>query len=259
MNPSSTQSGWARASSQRPEKGRALPIRGQRRAATRQVEPQASPCVGFNLYGTGDRGWGLLEWSLDLDRANQMTTRSLLFVKAGAIVLLAMADLTAQAINPPYLREMPPVERVFSDQQTADPVETAARQMGALLQLKKMIEDAAGPRFFDRRVGLTPDETRIRQDYYTAYYRISQSKDEYKKFTAMRGYDIDPRFRDELFKRYFSPAFCAQTENANAAANARTQARLQAEQAGGRGDDEGTQQPSPKCGQKYLIPSKSRA
>jgi hypothetical protein len=39
---------------------------------------------------------------------------------------------------------------VLSDQQTADTAETAARQMGALLQLKKMIEDAAGPRFFDR-------------------------------------------------------------------------------------------------------------
>src|SRR5450755_830461 len=158
-----------------------------------------------------------------------MTTRKLIFVKAAAFVLLARSDLVAQALNPPYLREMPSVERALSDQQTADTAETAARQMGALLQLKKMIEDAAGPRFFDRRVGLTQDEIRICQDYYTAYYRISQSKEEYKKFTAMRGYDIDPRFRDELFKKYFSPGFRAQTENANAAAKGRTQARLQAD------------------------------
>src|SRR6202035_1955922 len=149
--------------------------------------------------------------------------------KAAAIVLFASTGLIGQALNPPYLREMPPVERVLSDYQTADAAEMAARQMGALLQLKKMIEDAAGPRFFDRRTGLTPDETRICQDYYTAYYRISQSKEEYKKFTAMKGYDIDPRFRDELFKRYFSPAFRAQAENANAASKARTQARLQAD------------------------------
>src|ERR1700676_1713795 len=154
-----------------------------------------------------------------------MTTRKLIFVKAAAVILLTRSDLAAQALNPPYLREMPPVERVMSDQQTPDTAETAARQMGALLQLKKVIEDAAGPRFFDRRVGLTPDETRIRQDYYTAYYRISQSKEEYKKFPAMRGYDIDPRFRDELFRKYFSPAFRAQAENANAAADARTRAR----------------------------------
>jgi hypothetical protein len=93
-----------------------------------------------------------------------MTTRKLIFVKAAAVVLLARSDLVAQALNPPYLREMPSVERVLSDQKTADTAETAARQMGALLQLKKMIEDAAGPRFFDRRVGLTSDETRICQD-----------------------------------------------------------------------------------------------
>jgi hypothetical protein len=157
-----------------------------------------------------------------------VTTRKLIFVKAAAIVLLLASGVAAQALNPAYLREMPPVDRVLSDQQTADPAETAARQMGAMLQLKKMIEDAAGPRFFDRRTGLTPDETRICQDYYTAYYRVSQSKEEYKKFPAMRGLDIDPRFRDELFKRYFSPAFRAQAENANAASKARTQANLQA-------------------------------
>jgi hypothetical protein len=174
-----------------------------------------------------------------------MTTRKLIFVTAAAIVLLASSYLGAQALNPPYLREMPSVERVLNDQQTADTAETAAHQMGALLQLKKMIEDGAGPRFFDRRVGLTPDETRICQDYYTAYYRISQSKEEFKKFTAMRGYDIDPRFRDELFKRYFSPAFRAQTENANAAANGRTQARLQANKEAAEAMMKGPNSPAP--------------
>jgi hypothetical protein len=178
-----------------------------------------------------------------------MTTRKLIFVKAAAVILLTRNDLAAQALNPPYLQEMPPVERVLSDQQTPDTAETAARQMGALLQLKKMIEDAAGPRFFDRRVGLTPDETRIRQDYYTAYYRISQSKEEYKNFTAMRGYDIDPRFRDELFKRYFSQAFRAQTENANAAANGRTQARLQADKQAAEAMMKGPSSPAPAVNQ----------
>jgi hypothetical protein len=182
-----------------------------------------------------------------------MTTRKLIFVKAAAVILLTRSDLAAQALNPPYLREMPPVERVMSDQQTADSTETAARQMGALLQLKKMIEDAAGPRFFDRRVGLTPDETRIRQDYYTAYYRISQSKEEYKKFTAMRGYDIDPRFRDELFKRYFSPAFRAQTENANAAANGRMQARLQADKQAAEAMMKGPSSPAPGVNQPNVA------
>ncbi len=142
------------------------------------------------------------------------------------------ATLTfAQTLNPWYMHEMPSVERVMKDTQAGDPVETAARQMGAFLQLKKIIEDAAGPRFFSRTNGLTPDELRIRQGYYTAYYQISQSKPEYKTLSAMRGYDISPQFRDELFHRYFSAAFLAEYQNANEAANARTQARLAADRA----------------------------
>src|SRR5580700_261177 len=89
-----------------------------------------------------NRGCGLLKWLVDLDGANSMRARQLIFVRAAAIVLLAVGNLVAQALNPPYLREMPSVDRVLSDQQTADTAETAARQMGALLQLKKMIEDA---------------------------------------------------------------------------------------------------------------------
>ena len=143
----------------------------------------------------------------------------------------ALPVFAQTTLNPPYLREMPPVDRVLSDMQTGDTAETAARQMGALLQLKKMIGDAAGPRFYNRAVGLTPEETRIRQAYYTAYYQISQSRPEYKGIHALRGYDISPRFRDELFRRYFSPAFRTVCETANAAADAHTQARLRAERA----------------------------
>jgi hypothetical protein len=58
-----------------------------------------------------------------------MTRRKLIFVKAALVVLLATSDLAAQALNPAYLREMPSVERVLSDQQTADTAETAARQI----------------------------------------------------------------------------------------------------------------------------------
>ena len=209
-------------------------------------EDPAASVVPTPLEQSGD---GAFRVVVGFGLGQPMTTRQLTFLKAAAIVLLATSGLAAQALNPAYLREMPPIDRVLSDQQTADAAETAARRMGALLQLKKMIEDAAGPRFFDRRVRLTPDETRIRQDYYTAYYGISQSKEEYKKFTAMRGYDIDPRFRDELFKRYFSPAFRAQAENANAAANGRTQARLQADKQAAEAMLKGPSTPAPSVNQ----------
>jgi len=145
---------------------------------------------------------------------------------------LLCASLTfAQTLNPAYLREMPAIERVLKDMQAGDPAETAAREMGALLQLKTMIEDAAGPRFYNRAVGLTQDETRLRQAYYTAYYQISQSKPEYRGINGPRGYDISPKFREELFRRYFSPAFRTQCLTANAASDARTRARLEADRA----------------------------
>jgi tetratricopeptide (TPR) repeat protein len=169
-----------------------------------------------------------------LEVANDTRLKSVSWLKHAIALSVGplCATLTfAQTLNPWYLHEMPSVERVMKDTQAADPVETAARQMGAFLQLKKIIEDAAGPRFFSRTNGLTPDELRIRQDYYTAYYQISQSRPEYKALSAMRGYDISPQFRDELFHRYFSAAFLAEYQNANGAANARTQARLAADRA----------------------------
>jgi tetratricopeptide (TPR) repeat protein len=153
------------------------------------------------------------------------------FALAVSFGVAGASPLVAQMLNPAYLREMPSVDRVLADMRTTDPAETAARQMGALLQLKQMIEECAGPRFYDRKVGLTPDETRLRQMYYTAYYQIAQSKPEYKGINALRGCDISPQFRNQLFQRYFSAAFVAQYKNANAAARARTQARLNADRA----------------------------
>jgi hypothetical protein len=116
---------------------------------------------------------------------------------------------------------------------TADPAETAARQMGAFLQLKKMIEDMAGPRMYSRTNGLTPDEDRMRQDYNAAWYRIQQSKDEYKNLKALRGYDVSPQFRAEIIQTLFPPSFAAEytriTGQALAQFQARHEARVNAE------------------------------
>lgn len=115
----------------------------------------------------------------------------------------------AQATNPSYIAEMPSVDKVMKAMQTSDPDETAARQMAAFTQLKKMIEDISGPRQFQKG-GLTPDELRVRQAYYTAYWNISQSKPQYRPFTAMRGLDISPKFRDQLIHDLFPPGFAAE-------------------------------------------------
>ncbi len=121
------------------------------------------------------------------------------------LVTLLPTVLAAQATNPPYLSEMPPVERVLREIRGSDPDETAARQMGTFLQFKAMIETMAGGRRY--RNELTPDEQRLIQAYYTAYWEISKTKPEYQKFTGLKGFDIDPAWRNELFQKYFSAEF----------------------------------------------------
>jgi hypothetical protein len=132
-----------------------------------------------------------------------------------------------QALNPPYLSEMPSVERVLREMQANDPAETAARQMGTFLQLKGIIENLAGPRKYHNQ--MTPDETRLIGEYYAAYAHIAQSRPEYAKFPAMRGNDVSPKFRDELFQRFFSPAVRAEYAKVDAAFAAQHQARVQAD------------------------------
>jgi len=151
---------------------------------------------------------------------------------AACAILLAIfspARLPAQATPPAYIAEMPSVDRVLQAMQAGDPDETAARQMAALTQLKTMIEDLAGPRYY--KPGLTPEEAKLRQAYYTAYYQISQSKPQYKSFVAMKGYDISPKFRDELIQKCFPPAFAAEYPKLVAQAKGQNQAlHAQAEQ-----------------------------
>lgn len=147
------------------------------------------------------------------------------------VALLTTAwPLSAQKTNPAYLSEMPPVERVLREIQGSDPAETAARQMGAFLQFRQIILQLVDLDPKRSRDQLTPDESRITQEYYTAYWRIAQTKEEYQKFKALRGYDISPQFLDELFQRYFSPGFRATYAKANRDFEARQRARTQSEQ-----------------------------
>ena len=60
-----------------------------------------------------------------------------------------------QSKAPAYVSEFPPVDRVMKEMQASDPDETAARQMATFWQLKKMVEDMAGPRFY--KPGLKPE------------------------------------------------------------------------------------------------------
>lgn len=176
------------------------------------------------------------------------------FGLAVALVIsgLLASHTLAQATNPSYIAEMPSVDKVMKAMQTNDPDETAARQMAAFTQLKKMIEDIAGPRQF-LKGGMTADELRVRQNYYTAYYNISQSKPQYRPFTAMRGLDVSAAFRNQLIHDLFPPGFAneyaklmAQSKQQSAQVHQQavqaTQAQQQKEQAAAQQWANGMQQ-----------------
>ncbi len=150
-----------------------------------------------------------------------------------------VAQATPKATNPPYLSEMPPVERVMREMQGNDPRATALLQLAAFSQLTEIIKAMAGPREFGK---LTPDEDRIIQTYTMAHYHLTQAADsafpgpygKWKRFSLNEPYGYmrnDHRFGVEgtgLFQRFFSTAFRAQFDQAIGADQARHQAYVSA-------------------------------
>jgi hypothetical protein len=81
-----------------------------------------------------------------------------------------------RTFNPPYLSEMPPVDRVLAAMKTNDPRETAVRQIWAFYELNEIIKALSGNREF-ARTGMLPDERKIMGDYQMAQYKVSQEAD----------------------------------------------------------------------------------
>lgn len=144
--------------------------------------------------------------------------------------------IEAQATHPPYLREMPAVERVKAEIKGTDPMDTAARQAGAFFQFRQIIYDLALNQRRDRNE-VTPDEKRLAEAYYAAAYYASQpvekslSEQDKPKWVKLRGrYEGNPKFREELFTQFFSASFRTAYFKAIGDMDARVQARQDAEQ-----------------------------
>ena len=160
-----------------------------------------------------------------------LTVSILSFVLADSVVASVIGT---QALNPPYLSEMPSVDRVMSAMQVADPRETALRQMGAFYQLIEIIKTLSGSREFR---GFTPDEGRIIGAYDQAQFNVGQAAD--KSFpgpsklsqqTPYRYGRWDPRFGVEgiqTFKTFLSLGLKAEFDKIIQADNARRAARAQ--------------------------------
>jgi len=153
----------------------------------------------------------------------------------------AIFSTTPQITDPPYLSEMPSVEKVMQVMKTADPKETALRQIGALYQLMEILKALSGPREIR---GFTPDEQRVLGAYQVAEYNVTQAADKsfppptgFQTFSDQHPYRFsrwDRRFGMEgiqTFELFFSPALKAQFDSIIAGENARREARRQEYQA----------------------------
>ena len=103
------------------------------------------------------------------------------------------------ALNPPYLSEMPSVEKVKWEIQGSSPDDTLARQVAVFVYLPHIVERRKDPR---RKYGdITDDEARIVGAYNLAAYEMSQAyakshtPEETKNFGFAHGkYEMDSEF-----------------------------------------------------------------
>lgn len=157
-----------------------------------------------------------------------------------ALLASVAAAPQPQALNPPYLSEMPPVDRVMSVMRVADPRETALRQIGAFYQLIEIIKCLSGSREFR---GFTPDESRIIGAYDVAQYNVALEADKsfpnpsgnakFSQQTPYRYSRSDPRFGVEgiqTFQSFLSPGLKAEFDKIVQGDNARREARAKSYQ-----------------------------
>jgi len=140
-------------------------------------------------------------------------------------------------LNPPYLSEMPSVERVMQAMKTNDPRESALRQIGAFYQLSEVIATLSGPREIR---GYMPDEQRIVQEYNVASYNVAKAADAAfpgpygteKTLSDNRPYRYsrnDPRFGFKgiaVWQTFLSPGMQAQFAKIIGQDNAKYEAKV---------------------------------
>lgn len=161
-----------------------------------------------------------------------MKVRSVALLIAAATTLLQTPNARAQATNPPYLREMPTVERVKAEIKGTDAIDTAARQAGAFWQLRDVIyKMALSQHRNDRQV--TSDEKRLADAYYAAWYSVWQPVQkalahERPRLFKLEGYTADPDVLSEVLERLSSAAFRAEYYKAVGLVDTRKQIRKDA-------------------------------
>lgn len=193
-------------------------------------------------------------WKSDVSESG---VRGVVLALVALIALLQTAAIEAQGTNPPYLGQMPPVERVLRDIRGADSIDTAARQAGVFWQLQGVIRNLARSQHRTDRQ-FTPDETRLSSEYRNAYYSVwlpvqnALAQDRPRLF-KLEGYTTNGDLLAEALERLSSPAFRAEYDEAVGQVDARVQARkvadpVMAKPATGAKPSDAGSQPCPVTG-----------
>jgi choice-of-anchor C domain-containing protein len=142
----------------------------------------------------------------------------------------------AQGLNPPYLVEMPSIDRVKSEIQGSNPDDTLARQVAVFTYLPFIITRMQDPHRSVRAPN-APDEARIIGAYNLAAYQMSQAyakshtPEQAQAFEGLHGrYEMDGKFINQWLSALFSPEFRAAYDRAVAGQLAEYRAHVAQEQ-----------------------------
>lgn len=151
-------------------------------------------------------------------------------IAAAATAALCSVPVHAQTVAPGDMPNATAVEAALSG---ADPMDTAARRMGAFWQLQDVMKTVAGRRYF--RNQLTPEEQRLLGEYRLGYQQAAEPyahiqnapshPDKPRWYEMHSRYETDRAFRDQLIDALCSPALRAAYRRAKAEQDAQSLAR----------------------------------
>jgi hypothetical protein len=152
-----------------------------------------------------------------------------------ATAMVALCALPADGQTTVSRGDMPSASQVEAAVTGTDPMDTAARRMGAFWQLQGVVKTVAGVRQY--RNQLTAEERRLIGEYSAGYQRAAQPyahiqnspshPDKPRWYQMHAGYEVDEGLRNALLDGLCSPALRAAYRRAKGEQDARSLARSQ--------------------------------
>jgi len=171
-----------------------------------------------------------------LAKTFSFTIAAILFVAVGLGVF--SPALAGQGVDPPYVAQMPSVDRVKSMIQGKDETESQARQIAVFSHLSQIVDRIRMHRGYS--APFTPGEQKIKGEYDVAAYQMMQNynkthtKQEADDFGHLEGrFEFDSAFTKEWYEKVLSPDVRSFYETGQVAEAAHAKAHFDAERQSG--------------------------